>query len=165
MSVEKILYRLNCQHITLAPAFYVGGIIRCPLCHEDRKLVDVVELEWRTVCYVCKYARWAGMSEANATMFANAHVRRNPKHRVGVKREQHLAATKTRAKMDASGWFEVVGKRDFRTGEDGWYHDVEAERIQHGAEGFITFWEKGDILDTMVATFYHPASVFPKVDA
>jgi hypothetical protein len=101
MSIEKILYRLSCQHVTLAQAFYVGGMIRCPICHEDRQIRDVEEMEWRARCRMCKYTRWAGMSEANAELFARAHVRRYGTHKVSVNREQHLAATKTKAKMDA----------------------------------------------------------------
>jgi hypothetical protein len=101
MSVEKILYRMDCQHITLATAFYVNGKIRCPICHEDKQIVDVVIMEWRANCKKCRYARWAGMSEKTATMFADGHARRNPGHRVSVGREAHLAATKTKAKMDA----------------------------------------------------------------
>lgn len=101
MSIEKILYRLSCQHVTLAAAFYVGGRIHCPFCHDDREIRDVVEMEWRARCRMCKYARWAGMSEVNAEMFARAHARRYATHRVSVNREPHLAATKTKAKMDA----------------------------------------------------------------
>jgi hypothetical protein len=99
MSVEKVLYLLSCQHKTLAQAFYVNGMLHCPLCHEERFIRDVEEMEWRANCRHCRFARWAGMSEQTATMFADAHVRKNPAHTVSVSREQHLAATKTKKKL------------------------------------------------------------------
>lgn len=103
MSVEKILYILKCpgRHKTLHTAFYVNGNLHCPFCHDDYPILSVEVMEWRANCHSCQYARWAGMSESTATMFADAHVRRNPSHRVGVKREAHLAATKTLAKLSA----------------------------------------------------------------
>jgi hypothetical protein len=99
--VEKIIYILSCQHKVSGAAFYVSGKLHCPFCHDDNPIRDVETMEWRANCRKCKYARWAGMSEANAELFANAHVRRNPGHTVGVNREAHLAATKTKAKLDA----------------------------------------------------------------
>lgn len=45
----------------------------------------------------------------------------------------------------------------------GWWHTVEAHAIRHGAEGFITFWNKAEgPLDEMVATFYQPQAVLKK---
>lgn len=101
MSVEKILYIMSCQHVTLAPAFLVSGTLHCPLCHTNREIRDVQVMEWRTKCHSCKYARWAGMSDKTALMFADAHVRHNPGHNTAARREPHLAATKTQAKMAA----------------------------------------------------------------
>jgi hypothetical protein len=101
MSVEKILYKLACQHYALAPAFYVSGKLYCPLCREEQFIHDVEVMEWRANCRQCKYSRWAGMSEETAEVFANGHVSHNPGHAVSVGRVQHLAAIKTRKKMDA----------------------------------------------------------------
>jgi hypothetical protein len=101
MSVEKILYELSCHHKTLAQAFYVNGKLHCPMCHKDRRIRDVVVMEWCARCNRCRYARWAGTSEETAVMFADGHVSRNPSHTVNVSEERHLAATKTKAKLDA----------------------------------------------------------------
>ena len=87
--------------MALAQAFYVSGKLYCPLCREEQYIHDIEEMEWRANCQKCKYARWAGMSEETAEIFASGHVSLNPGHAVRVEREQHLAATKTRAKMDA----------------------------------------------------------------
>lgn len=101
MSVEQIIYILRCQHRVKAQAFYVSGLLHCPLCHEDYPISGVETKEWRANCRQCRYARWAGMSEVTAEIFANGHVSKNPGHMVGVNLEGHLAAIKTKAKMDA----------------------------------------------------------------
>jgi hypothetical protein len=98
---EKIIYVLSCQHRVLASAFYVNGPLRCPICRERNSISDIEVMEWRANCRHCKYARWAGMSEETATIFADGHVGRNPKHMVSVNREKHLAASKTKEKLDA----------------------------------------------------------------
>ena len=101
MSVEKILYLLRCQHKVLSQAFYVNGMLHCPICHNEEFIRDVEVMEWRATCRHCRFARWAGMSEETATIFADGHVRRNPAHTVSVAKVQHLAAIKTRDKLNA----------------------------------------------------------------
>jgi hypothetical protein len=101
MSVEQIIYILSCQHRVKAQAFYVSGKLRCPLCRDYKLIRDVEVMEWRAKCKQCPFGRWAGMSEETAEMFANSHGRRNPRHIISVNKERHLAATKTKAKLDA----------------------------------------------------------------
>jgi hypothetical protein len=101
MSVEKIIYILSCRDLVSGQAFYVSGKLHCPVCHDDMPIRDVQVIEWRANCRQCTFARWAGMSEQTAEVFANGHVSRNPGHMVSVEREAHLAATKTKAKLDA----------------------------------------------------------------
>jgi hypothetical protein len=100
MSVEQIIYILSCQHRVKYQAFYVSGKLYCGLCHEYNPIREVEIMEWRANCRHCRFARWAGMSEETAEIFANGHVSRNPRHIVSVEREAHLAATKTKAKLD-----------------------------------------------------------------
>jgi hypothetical protein len=101
MSVEKIIYILSCQHRVMGQAFYVSGKLYCGVCHDSNPIRGVEIMEWRANCRQCRFARWAGMSEKTAEIFANGHASRNPGHMVGVNREAHLAATKTKAKLDA----------------------------------------------------------------
>jgi hypothetical protein len=101
MSVEAIIYILSCQHRVKGQAFYVSGRLHCPACQDDMPIRDVEVMEYRANCRHCKFARWAGMSEQTAEIFANGHVRKNAGHMVSVNREAHLAATKTKAKLDA----------------------------------------------------------------
>lgn len=101
MPVPYIIYKLSCHHKVSGPASYVNGKLHCPWCHDECQIVDVEIMEWRANCRNCRYARWAGMSEANAEVLANGHVRRNTGHTVSVAREPNLEAKKTKEKLDA----------------------------------------------------------------
>lgn len=98
-----IIYQLECMHKVTGPASLVSGELHCPWHHERRKIRDIIDLEWRAKCTSCKFARWAGMSEATATMFADSHCRKNgnARHRVKVEQAQNPEAVKTKAKFDA----------------------------------------------------------------
>lgn len=100
-NVPYIVYELECRHKVSGPASYVNGKLHCPWCHDENQIKDVVVNEWRANCQNCRYSRWAGMSEANAEVLANGHVRRNPKHGVKVELAANLQAKITKDKLDA----------------------------------------------------------------
>jgi hypothetical protein len=99
--VNLIIYELKCGHKVSGPASLISGLLHCPWHHERSGIADVVTMEWQAKCYTCRYARWAGMSEATAGIFANGHARHNPRHRVKVQRKANPEAVKTKDKLDA----------------------------------------------------------------
>lgn len=96
-----IIYEVECGHKVSGPATLVSGTLYCPWHHERRAITDVVVMEWRAKCYSCRYARWAGMSEPNAGLFANAHDRHNPHHNVVTQKRPNPLAVSTKEKFDA----------------------------------------------------------------
>lgn len=79
MSVEQIMYKLECGHIVLAPTFLVNGKLNCHE-HGKQKITNIPTYEWRAKCGNCKWARWTGMSDIEAVTLATFHSARHPGH-------------------------------------------------------------------------------------
>jgi hypothetical protein len=96
---KTIIYALDCEHAAPGLTTLVNGVLRCAWCQEPRQIIGVVEYEWRARCAVCTYARWAGLSKHNASIFARGHVSHHPAHRVHVEYARNPEAVKTARKM------------------------------------------------------------------
>jgi hypothetical protein len=100
MSVEKIMYKLECGDIVLAPSFLVNGKLNC-ITHGKQRITDIPVYEWRVKCTCCVFARWTGMSQALATTLGTMHVIRNSGHDTYQEYTKRPAAENTRKKYMA----------------------------------------------------------------
>ena len=100
MSTEKIMYKLECGDIVLAPSFLVNGQLTCYVeGHGKRKIIDIPIYEWRIRCKNCKYARWCGYSETMVITLGTMHVARTRGHETYSEYCQRPAAVNTRKKF------------------------------------------------------------------
>lgn len=85
MARAKILYVLNCTHVTAADATEIESA-HCYECGRYRKIVDVHVYEWKAYCAhdKCTWGRWCGLSRKLAEFLANGHARNHPAHTVKV---------------------------------------------------------------------------------
>ena len=102
MSVEKIMYKLECGDIVLAPSFLVNGKLTC-ITHGKQRIIDIPVYEWRIACTSCKYARWTGMSQAEAATLGTLHLMKpgNGSHCTYQEYTKRPAAVNTRKKYMA----------------------------------------------------------------
>lgn len=102
MSISKpILYGLECGHGAPGAATLVSGLLYCAWCQDDEPIRSVIEYEWKAVCHMCPFARWAGLSKKNAAIFLDGHLSRNPAHEGHLEYSRNPEAVKTAAKMAA----------------------------------------------------------------
>lgn len=100
MSVEKIMYKLDCGDTVLAPSFLVNGKLTC-FVHGKQKIVDIPIYEWRVKCTCCVFSRWTGMSEEEALTLGTMHAIRQHGHETYLEYTQRPAAVNTRKKYMA----------------------------------------------------------------
>jgi hypothetical protein len=100
MSVEQIMYKLECGDIVLAPSFLVNGKLNCYQ-HGKQSITDIPEYEWHVKCTCCKFARWTGMSSALAIETGTIHAMRNSGHDTYQEYTKRPAAVNTRKKYMA----------------------------------------------------------------
>lgn len=100
MPLGKVIYNLECGHSVLALASFISGKLYCPYHQSNSPITGVAIMEWQAKCHTCRYARWAGLQEQTANVFANGHVRRNSGHRVTAQYIVNPDAEKTQAKIE-----------------------------------------------------------------
>jgi hypothetical protein len=100
MSVEQIMYKLECGHLVLAPSFLVNGKLNCFL-HGKKSIIDIPEYEWRIKCSNCTYARWTGMSQEEAVTLGTMHIMRHSGHSTYQEYTKRPASVNTRKKYMA----------------------------------------------------------------
>lgn len=70
----NIFYELECGHTVFVRRSGLQGYNAfCHDCDGLHHITDVITHEWRAVCTICKFSRWAGQSESLAGMKATAH--------------------------------------------------------------------------------------------
>lgn len=94
MSVEQIMYKLECGDVVLAPSFLVNGKLNCHR-HGKQKIVDIPVYEWRVKCTCCVFGRWTGMSQETATTQGVLHAIRSRGHETYVEYTKRPAAVNT----------------------------------------------------------------------
>jgi hypothetical protein len=97
--VQEILYRLECGEVARAAETLVSGKLHCGKHGKMEEIASVVTNEWRAKCYTCRFARWAGLSQDTAKIFANGHNARNRGHSAQDQFAANPAAEKTAAKL------------------------------------------------------------------
>lgn len=100
MSVEQIMYKLQCGDIVLAPSFLVNGKLNCYI-HGKQQITDIFVYEWHVKCSSCVFARWTGMSQDEAITLGTLHVMRHSGHETWHEYTKRPAAVNTRKKYMA----------------------------------------------------------------
>lgn len=98
MSVEQIMYKLECGDIVLAPSFLVNGRLNCYIHGNKQKIIDIPVYEWHVRCTSCVFARWTGMSQDEAITQGTIHVMKHSGHETYQEYTKRPAAVNTRKK-------------------------------------------------------------------
>jgi len=96
---EQIMYRLECGEAVKAVETLVAGKLYCGKHEEYEEIAGVITNEWRANCYSCRFARWAGLDQNTANIFANGHMSRNRGHSAQAEFAVHPAAERTADKF------------------------------------------------------------------
>lgn len=101
MSVEQIMYKLECGDIVLAPSFLVNGRLNCFIHGNKQKIIGIPVFEWHVKCTSCVFAKWTGMSQDEAETQGAIHSRRHLGHETYSAFTKRPAAVNTRKKYMA----------------------------------------------------------------
>jgi hypothetical protein len=96
---ENIMYRLECGEAAKSLETVIAGKLYCGKHEIMEEIAGVVTNEWRANCYSCRFARWAGLSQDTAQIFANGHMSRNRGHSAQAEFAVHPAAERAAVKF------------------------------------------------------------------
>jgi hypothetical protein len=103
MSVEQIMYRLECGDIVIGPSFLMNGQLMCFKHFQRSKIIGIQVYEWHVKCTCCSFAQWTGMSQAEAVFQGTMHLMKpgNGSHSTYQEYVKRPAAERTWKKFQA----------------------------------------------------------------